>query len=134
VKGRHLVEGFDVADEKVELDCPFNDHHGPGVARGDWRIELDASEIVPDNPGEGTPAMVYGPESTSGTYWCVHGTGEIDGWLQLPKDVYDWVAAQLDVINDWLEFHHARLEAAAACDAKTVAANRIESFNDREEG
>ena len=44
-----------------------------------WRIELDTAQIVRDNPGEGTPAMIYGPGNISGTWFCYEGSGDVDG-------------------------------------------------------
>lgn len=42
-----------------------------------YTVELDYTEAHPDDPGAGTPAMVCGPNGTSGTFFCVRDTG----WL-----------------------------------------------------
>jgi len=107
MRNRHLVECFDIDDREVKME--FTDRR-----EKEWRIELYASEIHPDNPGEGTPLMVYGPESTSGTYRCVQQTGEIDGWLPLPKEVQDWIDANEDVLMDWENHHFELIEKAEA--------------------
>lgn len=81
---------------------------------GDLRIELDAAEIVPDDPGAGTPAMVYEPSGRgSATFWCALAEGELmanDGrtwkltpaqarWLdEMEPDVTTWLAGRTDAI------------------------------------
>ena len=47
--------------------------HGPGGLR----ILLDSAEIYPNDPGNGTPAMVQLFQFSS-TYWCAADTGELD--------------------------------------------------------
>ena len=42
------------------------------------RLVLDRAEIVPNDPGAGTPAMVY-LGTRSATYGCACDTGELDG-------------------------------------------------------
>lgn len=68
--------------------------HGPGL-----RVELDTDEIIPQDPGAGTPAMVYSGRY-AGTYGCACDTGELDGGdLQLTARQVSWlhsVAAQVD--------------------------------------
>lgn len=63
-----------------------------------WRLELDRDEIIPDNPGEGTPAMVYSPgDKSSGTYWCAIDMGEVscgDTVVPIPGDVLAWLLKQ----------------------------------------
>lgn len=51
---------------------------------------LDPSEIILDDPGAGTPAMLYGPRNISGTYWCAVDAGECDG-VELPAAVMRWL-------------------------------------------
>ena len=48
--------------------------------RGNLRVELDREQVFEDNPGAGTPAMVYwkvGGKEFSSTYWCAIETGEM---------------------------------------------------------
>jgi hypothetical protein len=40
------------------------------------RLELDSAEIFPDDPGQGTPAMVY-LGNHSATYWWATGEGSL---------------------------------------------------------
>lgn len=63
-----------------------------------WRLELDRDEIYPDDPGNGTPAMVYAPRDESwGTYWCALDNAEVacgDVVVPIPGDVLAWLLNQ----------------------------------------
>ena len=87
--------------------CPTNRH---------YRIELDPKEAVPDDPGQGTPAMVYGPNGASGTFDCVCDTGEMsmgDHEQSLPPGVLRWLESMGEYVHDYV---------AAACDMARVKA------------
>jgi hypothetical protein len=71
---------------------------GPGIT-----LELDETEIFPDNPGNGTPAMVYVGEN-SATYWCALGTGEVDMYT-LSERQMRWLDAQNDIVAEFLDQH-----------------------------
>lgn len=63
---------------------------------GGIRIVLDASEIFPDDPGNGTPAMVYLPFGRgSATYWCAQGEGVVlsdkHGEIELTDEQKEWL-------------------------------------------
>lgn len=52
--------------------------------KGPGRLELvlDSSEVFPDDPGNGTPAMVYlrdkkGSIVADATFWCAQSEGEL---------------------------------------------------------
>lgn len=66
------------------LVCPHDPH---------YRVELDPAEVFPDDPGQGTPAMLYGPHGTSATFLCASDTGEIGGTEAIPPVVLDWLAS-----------------------------------------
>lgn len=68
--------------------CPFD---------SEYRVELDPSQVFPDDPGNGTPEMVYGPNDTSGTFFCTIDTGELDG-IRLPFAVLAWLGSD-HVVN-----------------------------------
>lgn len=75
----------------------------------DWRIELDASEIDPDDPGNGTPAMVYGPRC-SGTFGRVLDTGEVTddrsgNDIEVPTHVHRWLERAEDTVDAFIEEH-----------------------------
>lgn len=65
--------------------------HGP---KG-YRLELDQGEVFFDDPGQGTPALVYDAKGNSGTYWCVMGEAEIEsrsgGCEPIPNIVWMWL-------------------------------------------
>ena len=75
------------------------------------RIELDSAEIFPDDPGAGTPAMVYlktdDDGELSGTFWCVCDTGEMMGNRlgdrELSQRQCDWLWDQADEVNAFVE-------------------------------
>lgn len=71
---------------------------GPGV-----RIVLDAREIDFEDPGAGTPAMVFAGKDSS-TYNAVYHTGEIgDNGRQLDSRQYAWVERQGAIVDEFLE-------------------------------
>lgn len=48
---------------------------------------LDPSVIDYDDPGSGTPAMVYTKHGRrSATFWCAQGEGEIDDHVLTPRE------------------------------------------------
>lgn len=65
-----------------------------------WRLELDRDEINLEDPGQGTPAMVYSPgDKGAGTYWCAIDNGEVGtnddiGNMPVPGDVLAWLLKQ----------------------------------------
>lgn len=70
-----------------------------------WRLELDPAEIVPDDPGAGTPAMVYGPNGESGTFHAVLENAEIslgDDYSEVPEDVLIWLSLRADDVESFL--------------------------------
>jgi len=94
--------------KKQTLVCPTDSR---------YRIELDASEIYPDDPGNGTPAMVYGPTGASGTYECVLDNGEMDshsGAVEVPPSVQRWLDDMFDHVSDFLDDPDNQPEAKAS--------------------
>lgn len=71
---------------KRTLICP-NDRR--------YSVVLDPSEIFPNDPGNGTPAMVYGPNGTSATYNCAIGESELTnsrgGGEGISASAYRWL-------------------------------------------
>jgi hypothetical protein len=60
---------------------------------GGITISLDSEQIIPDDPGAGTPAVVQ-YRGHSGTYWCAASTGELicgSGIHQLSQEHVDWL-------------------------------------------
>ena len=68
-----------------------------------WTLTLDKSEVIADDPGAGTPAMVESPNGVTGSYFCAIGTGELGcGDEQIPSAVLAWLNKQGGHIDDFL--------------------------------
>lgn len=77
--------------------------HGPAGLR----IELDSEQIFPDNPGAGTPAMVYRGRY-SATYDCAYRLGELDcGTCELSAEDMEWIDNQFDIVEAFIVTHGA---------------------------
>ena len=79
--------------------------HGPAGLR----VLLDSAEIFPDDPGQGTPAMVQ-LFDYSATYGCAADTGELSsdrhgGYRELTSAQLNWLQAQEDEVNTFIEQH-----------------------------
>lgn len=48
------------------------------IAKHGLKVILDTSEVFPDDPGRGTPAMVYNSRGASATFTCALNEGELD--------------------------------------------------------
>ena len=60
------------------------------------KLILDQSQIFPDDPGNGTPALVEykrGYKIYTGIYWCCADTGDCDG-MPLPDSVMEWLNSE----------------------------------------
>lgn len=69
------------------------------------RILLDSAQIFPDDPGAGTPAMVYVGKH-AGTYWCALDTGDIDcGGFTLSNAQWNWLDNQFDTVSEFVAVH-----------------------------
>lgn len=67
-----------------------------------WSLELDSTEIYPDDPGAGTPALVVAPDGSAGTYWCVLAEGECGGRI-VPKSIYTWLEGREPSVESFME-------------------------------
>jgi hypothetical protein len=81
-----------------------------------WRIELDAAQVYPDDPGAGTPAMVCFGANYSSTYWCAVGEEELLSedccrTMRIPARVVAWLLDKEDAIADFLAAAEARIAA-----------------------
>ena len=73
-------------------------------------IVLDRSEVIPDNPGDGTPAMVYrhfeGLGEQTATYWCAQWSEELLDARGRGHPLTDaevaWLETQEDTITEYL--------------------------------
>lgn len=74
--------------------------------KGNLTVELDREQVFPDDPGAGTPAMVYwrnGREEYSATYWCAIGEAELDGDRHGMKQLTDKQVEWLDDLNSEID-------------------------------
>ena len=77
---------------------------------GRYYLVLDPAEIYPDDPGNGTPVMVYfdfaGVHHASATYSCAIGEGELMqsgcGTWVLPSEVYEWLEGLHEYVEQFL--------------------------------
>lgn len=67
------------------------------------KLVLDTDEVFPDDPGNGTPAMVY-YGTGSATYWCAIGESEV--WdkqaIRLPEKCLNWLESQEIELDNFL--------------------------------
>ena len=70
------------------------------------KLELDPTEIFPDDPGAGTPAIVVYRGDTA-TYWCAIGTGETGNGYKIPVDVLRWLEEQEREVDAMFAAHEA---------------------------
>lgn len=72
------------------------------------RLVLDSREIYPDDPGQGTPAMVY-CGNASATYWCALGEAELTGprgeTVPLSSAQANWLEAEESAVDAFLTEH-----------------------------
>lgn len=75
------------------------------LGRG-WSLALDSAEIIPDDPGAGTPAMVYGPFGKSATFGYALAEGMVyDGKgeeFDIPVSVYRKLEAAGPEVDEFL--------------------------------
>ena len=94
----------------------MNAHHiltGPNGLK----VVLDANEIYPSDPGQGTPALVtlkVGDEEYTASFACACGEGELDcGSYQLNDDQKDWLNSVEPDVDAFLTHHTQRLHQVA---------------------
>lgn len=72
---------------------------------GAYRLELDSREIVPDDPGAGTPALLWGPNKQTATFWCALDSGELGDGSEIPESVMKWLDRMVPTVENFLEKH-----------------------------
>lgn len=71
--------------------------------KGRMTLVLDSDEIFPDDPGQGTPAVLYiGKQSA--TYWCAMDTGAVDE-ATLTDAEWQWLDRQSATVDQFLKEH-----------------------------
>lgn len=77
-----------------------------------YRVVLDPAEAFPDDPGQGTPALVIGPRDRTGTFACVTDTGELDG-MEVPPAVARWLDSLAEHVDAFLAAAFSIAEATS---------------------
>ncbi len=72
---------------------------------GAYRLELNSREIVPDDPGAGTPALLWGPNKQTATFWCALDSGELGDGSEIPESVMKWLDRMVPTVESFLEKH-----------------------------
>lgn len=72
---------------------------------GAYRLELNSREIVPDDPGAGTPALLWGPNKQTATFWCALDSGELGDGSEIPESVMKWLDRMVPTVENFLEKH-----------------------------
>jgi hypothetical protein len=75
--------------------------YGPNGAR----IELDADQCFPKDPGNGTPVMVYGAKPDQHATWnFAIGTGTYSGDdSAIGRETMRWLLAEEQYVEAWLD-------------------------------
>jgi len=64
------------------------------------RVEFDASEIFPEDPGQGTPVLVcLGRENAS--FCCALNEGEVGGCIRLSPDQIEFLTSLEELVWDF---------------------------------
>jgi hypothetical protein len=82
------------------------EHHKDG-----WTLLLNSEQIIPADPGAGTPALVIDPRGNQGTYWCCYNTDECDG-KAIPYVIQRWLEDMLPVVDQFLQDHDQQAPVA----------------------
>ena len=84
---------------------------------GAWRLVLDSDEVVPNDPGAGAPAMVYGPDAAWVTFWCALGEGVACNKrhedVLIPRGVLAWLEAKWPMVEEFIHEHHELKKGSA---------------------
>jgi hypothetical protein len=84
-------------NKRINLNSKKQTLRGPdGI-----KLELDAAEVYPNNPGMGTPALLTLPSGETGTFNCAYEIGEAGG-KALTQDQSTWLEEIAEAVNQWL--------------------------------
>ena len=82
--------------------------------KGNVKLVLQQDECFPDEPGQGTPAMVYlriHGEVVSSTYWCCMDEGDIEGYT-LSESIMEWLETRRKQVDRYLDEWYELAEKA----------------------
>lgn len=72
---------------------------------GGLRLELDADQIFPDDPGQGTPCLLEMRDEdgriVTATFNCAIGEGEVE-YVMLAEDQMNWLNELEYPVDTWL--------------------------------
>lgn len=88
----------------ITLDCQFQIFRGPGGIK----LELNAAEIFPNDPGQGTPALLTLPNGETGTFNAIYHTGETADGTELSQNQNRWLEEISEQVAAWEDYHFAR--------------------------
>lgn len=75
------------------------------ISKGNLSVILDRKQVFPDDPGQGTPAIVE-CGMYHATYWCAIGEGELfsdrEGTKKLTQRQRDWLDSLSQEIDEFL--------------------------------
>ena len=74
---------------------------GPGL-----KVELDASQIFPDDPGNGTPVLIVFDNKDTGTWNCVTDSGETVDGTRLTDKQREWIEKVTPQVEAWMIIYH----------------------------
>jgi hypothetical protein len=84
---------------KIDVGTSYQTVTGPdGI-----ELHLDAGEIFPNDPGQGTPAIVKLSTGDTATFNCVDNTLEVSG-IDLTSTQQNWIRSLSSTVDDWLNF------------------------------
>jgi hypothetical protein len=66
-----------------------------------YKLKLDKDQVFPNDPGQGTPAMITSPSGKTATYNCVMDQGTVDD-EDVPERIYRHFELMEDEINEFL--------------------------------
>lgn len=70
---------------------------------GGITLELDSNQIFPNDPGQGTPALVVWPNGNTGTFYCVTAEGENVEGDRLTDEQARWLNSQEESVDLFIE-------------------------------
>lgn len=97
---------------------------------GGLLVVLDAREIFPDDPGNGTPILVKGPFGRGcSTFWAAQGEAELlddkEGAIQLTQEQQEWLNSLDVALTEWLELYTKAIKRDGREAVLAAAAGRI---------
>lgn len=91
-----------------------------------YQVHLDSQQVFPDDPGNGTPAIVTGPGGATATLWCAADTAELiapdNSVHDIPAGALHWLQTEAtDRANDFILAASMLMQPVAERDRETVS-------------